>query len=236
MTFRRVKTTLLCMLMLLSWGFSQGAEVEKQSHGSILALVESYLTAEFGQAGNQLVIDLTPLDHRLKLARCEAPLEAFDPPGGIAMGRTTVGVSCASPKPWTIYISANVGLEMPVVVATRDIARGEPIGDDDLSLEIMDTSHLLRGHFSSIEEVSGRSLKRTLRRGQVVTPSMLKVMKTIKRGEQITILASAGPIEVRSRGKALKDGNPGDLIPVINLSSKKKLQARVVEAGLVSMQ
>jgi flagella basal body P-ring formation protein FlgA len=74
-----------------------------------------------------------------------------------------------------------------------------------------------------------------LRRGKVITPSSLVAHKTIKRGEQVTILAGTGGIEVRMRGKAMKNGNPGDLIPVINIKSKKKLQARVVSAGLVKV-
>jgi flagella basal body P-ring formation protein FlgA len=37
------------------------------------------------------------------------------------------------------------------------------------------------------------------------------------------------------QGKAMKNGNPGDLIPVVNVKSKKKLQARVISAGLVEV-
>ena len=112
----------------------------------------------------------------------------------------------------------------------------QPIGPDDLKLEVMDTTHLLRGHFTDIDELLGSRLKRTLRRGRVVTPSMLVEQKSVRRGEQITILSALGTIEVRSRGKALRDGSPGDLIPVQNLSSKKRLQARVVSPGLVSVE
>ncbi|MCU7844431.1 MAG: flagellar basal body P-ring formation protein FlgA [Candidatus Thiodiazotropha sp. (ex Monitilora ramsayi)] len=236
MTCHWITRTILATLLLVVWGSIQGAGDIHQSHASILSAVEHHLTSEFAQTDNRLVIDVTPLDHRLKLTHCDTPLETFDPPGGIGTGRTTVGVSCKAPKPWTLYVSANVGLEMPVIIAKRDLSRGTPIKPGDVALEVMNTTHLLRGHFTSIEEVSGRTLKRTLRRGQVVTPSMLLVQKTIRRGEQITILAGTGPIEVRSRGKAMRDGNPGDLIPVINLASKKKLEARVVEAGLVTIQ
>ena len=236
MTYHWIAKTILATLLLVTWGSIQGAGDTHQSHVSIHSAVEHHLINEFSQTDNKVVIDVTPLDHRLKLTHCEAPLETFDPPGGIGTGRTTVGVSCQAPKPWTLYVSASVGLEMPVIIARRDLSRGTPIEPGDVSLEVMNTTHLLRGHFSSIEEVSGRTLKRTLRRGQVVTPSMLKAKKTIQRGEQITILAGSGPIEVRSRGKAMRDGNPGDLIPVINLASKKKLEARVVEAGLVTIQ
>jgi flagella basal body P-ring formation protein FlgA len=96
-----------------------------------------------------------------------------------------------------------------------------------------DTGGLLRGYFDSLEQVVGRTVKRTLRRDQVVTPGLLKARKTIRRGQKVTILAGHNGINVSMRGKALKHGNPGDLITVQNLLSKKKLQARVVDASRV---
>jgi flagellar basal body P-ring formation protein FlgA len=230
---RSMIPTLFILLMAVIAQASAGAF---QAHQSIISVVEAYLSDTFAQDGDKLLIEVTPLDHRLRLTRCETPLTAFEPPGGVSIGRTTVGVSCQRPKPWSLYVSANVGVELPVVIAKRDIPRGAPIGNDDLALEVMDTAHLLRGHYTAIAEVTGQTLKRTLRRGQVVTPSMLKVRKTVRRGDQITILAGSGPIAVRGQGKALRDGNPGDLIPVVNLSSKKELKARVVSPGLVSVQ
>lgn len=235
MTSQSIKFTLAALCLLCLGGFTQAATQDYQSHDLILSAVDSHLQEEFAGDGDSITIDVSALDHRLQLPLCEEALSTFEPPGGIRLGRTTVGVSCQSPKPWTLYVSANVGRELPVVVALRDIARGAPISEEDLGLEVMDTSHLLRGHFSEIDEVSGQSSKRTLRRGQAITPSMLVAQKTIRRGEQITILSAIGPIEVRSQGKALRDGNSGDLIPVINTSSKKKLEARVLSSGLVSI-
>jgi len=211
------------------------ASPTQQSHKTIIAAVERHLRDAFAGEDEGLILNISPLDHRLRLPLCDADLDTFDPPGGVDIGRTTVGVSCRSPKPWTLYVSANVGREQAVVVAKRNLPRGEPIRAADLKLEVRDISHLLRGHFTDLGELSGRILKRTLRRGQAITPSMLVARKSIRRGESITILSEVGPIEVRSRGKALRDGNPGDLIPVMNLASKKKLEARVVASGLVSM-
>jgi flagella basal body P-ring formation protein FlgA len=216
-------------------GPAQASQTASEAHENILGAVSLHLEQAFSEQGERLKIKVSPLDHRLSLSACGTSLHTFDPPGGIDLGRTTVGVSCPQPKPWTLYVSANVGLEMPVVVATRDIGRATPLQAADLQLRVMDTTHLLRGHFADIDELLGSTLKRTLRRGQVVTPSMLVAKKTVRRGEQITIVSAVGNIEVRSRGKALRDGNPGDLIPVQNAASKKKLQARVVSAGLVSI-
>lgn len=228
-------TLWLLLPALLLASLAQATEPSGQPHPSILQAASDYLQQHFSQHGDQLRIRVSPLDHRLRLTHCDTPLETFEPPGGIGLGRTTVGVSCSRPKPWTLYVSANVGVEMPVVVAIRDLARGDPILPTDLELQRMDTSHLLRGHFTEIDELVGQRLKRTLRRGQVVTPSMLLLLKSVRRGEQITIRSALGSIEVRSQGKALRSGDPGDLIPVENLSSKKRLQARVISPGLVAI-
>ncbi len=225
---------LMLSLLLLS-PLAQASQTRFEAHEHILDAASRHLQKAFAEHGEQLQIDVSPLDHRLSLSPCGSELQTFDPPGGISLGRTTVGVSCPQPKPWTLYVSANVGLEMPVVVAGRDVGRGTPLQAGDLKLQVMDTTHLLRGHFTDFEPLLGSTLKRTLRRGQVVSPSMLVASKTVRRGEQITIVSAIGNIEVRSRGKALRDGNPGDLIPVQNAASKKKLQARVVSAGVVSI-
>ena len=231
------KHSILAALFLSLTALAGQAAAEAfQSHQSIVSTVETYLKQTFARDGENLVIEVTPLDHRLRLSRCDEALTPFEPPGGVSTGRTTVGVSCRQPKPWSLYVSANVGVEMPVVIARRDLSRGTALEADDLELQVMDTSHLLRGHFNTLDEATGQTLKRTLKRGQVVTPSMLLVRKTVRRGEQITIQAGSGAISVRSQGKALKDGNPGDLIRVVNLSSNKELEARVVSPGLVTVE
>jgi flagella basal body P-ring formation protein FlgA len=221
------------MLLCIAAAGSHAESDQHQSHHAIVEAVKEYLLLKVAQNNRHAKIVITPLDHRLKLRQCESPLQTFSPPGGSKMGRTSVGVRCTGPAPWSLYVSAKVGLELPVVVATRDLARGQALTKADLTLETSDTTHLLRGYFESIDEIVGRTLKRTLRRGKVITPSTLVVQKTVARGEPVTILAAAGSIEVRMQGKAMKNGNPGDLIPVVNVKSKKKLQARIVSQGLV---
>ncbi len=204
-----------------------------QPHESILAAAQAHLQETITHQTGETRLELSPLDHRLRLARCSEPLTTFSPPGASMKGKTTVGVRCDKPKPWTLYVSAHIAIQGPVVVALRDLSRGSPIGSEDVALVEKDISRLLRGHFDSPTHVVGRTLKRSLHRDQVVTPSLLLVQNTIKRGQQITILAGNGGIEVRMKGKALRNGNPDDLIPVENLTSRKKIEARVVSAGTV---
>ncbi|MET0066205.1 MAG: flagellar basal body P-ring formation chaperone FlgA [Candidatus Thiodiazotropha sp.] len=232
MPFKTLARILIWLCVTALPGSTMATEA-MQPHQDILDAATRYLAQNLVADNPRARIEPTPLDHRLKLTRCENPLEAFSPPGGIKIGRTSVGVRCDAPAPWTLYVSADVVIEIPVVVVTRDLARGEALEASDLQLQVADTSHLLRGYFESPAAITGETLKRNLRRGQVVTPSMLVVRKTVKRGEPVTILADTGNIQVRMQGKALKQGNPGDLIPVMNTRSKKKIEARVVSKGLV---
>jgi flagella basal body P-ring formation protein FlgA len=221
---------LIWLLPILSL---QARQQPEHPHDAILEAARIHLTSEAAQLSGKARVELSPLDHRLRLHLCGEPLESFSPSGSNTKGKTTVGIRCASPKPWTLYVSGKVFIEAPVVVALQDLARNSVIGAGDVTLVERDTNELLRGYFDSLEQVIGQTLKRSLQRDQVVTPSLLVTRKTIQRGQKLTILAGGEGIEVRMRGKALRHGNPGDLIPVQNLATKKKLEARVVDQGLV---
>jgi len=228
-------TYLLPILMLSHSSLSVGGDRPPayQSHDSIVMAAETYLKGITESQRGNVVIEISPPDQRLRLNRCEGNLEAFSPPGANSMGKTTVGVRCTSHKPWTLYVSANVSHFQPVVVTARNLSRGAVIKSTDVVLSDRDTTDLLRGYYGSTTEVIGNTLKRHIKRNQVLTPTSLMSQKTIKRGQSVTILAGNETVRVRMKGKALRNGDPGDLIPVQNLNSKRKLEARVVSEGTV---
>jgi flagella basal body P-ring formation protein FlgA len=65
---------------------------------------------------------------------------------------------------------------------------------------------------------------------------MVKAPILIRRGEKVSIIASTGTVTVRMEGKALEAGARGDVITVLNLSSKQKVEARVLAPGKVQVQ
>lgn len=229
----RIPSLLAGLIWLLPILSVQAKQEPEHPHDAILEAAKAHLIAEATQLSGKTRVELSPLDHRLRLHLCGEPLESFSPSGSSVKGKTTVGIRCTAPKPWTLYVSGRVFIDGPVVVAQRDLARNSVIGASDVSLVERDTNELLRGYFDSLDQVIGQTLKRSLQRDQVVTPSLLVIRKTIQRGQKLTILAGGDGIEVRMQGKALRHGNPGDLIPVQNLATKKKLEARIIDHGLV---
>ncbi len=236
MTYRCI--ALVCSALLLGAATlpaAAGADARLQPHDDIRETVRAFLLERAQRPGAEIEIEIGRLDPRLRLGRCARALEAYLPPSGRTLGRVTIGVRCDGDSPWSLYVPAQVQAFAPVVVAARQLERGSTLGRGDLRLERRDLGRLHRGYFLDPARVVGKSADQVVRRGRTLDPGMLSAATTIRRGEQVNIVASLGGIEARMRGKALSPGAVGELIRVENLSSGKELQARIVSAGTVAV-
>ena len=94
-----------------------------QSHTSILDAARLYAIERAAARHDRVVANPGALDSRLRLARCEQPLNAFAAPGGKLSGKITVGVRCDGPKPWSLYVPVQVSIPGKAAVAVRDSTR-----------------------------------------------------------------------------------------------------------------
>jgi flagella basal body P-ring formation protein FlgA len=53
----------------------------------------------------------------------------------------------------------------------------------------------------------------------------------IKKGDTITIVAEMPGIRLSTQGKAMSNGGKGDVITFMNTSSRRPVDARIVDAG-----
>lgn len=222
---------LLGTLILPAPTLSAGAV---QSHDSIRDAARRYIEQATGYSMPPTVT-VNRLDNRLRLQACNKPLEAFSPPGRRKLGRVTVGVRCNGNKPWSLYVPVTVALFSNVVVVTRDLPRGAILTSGDLKLVKQDIARLNRGFMEQPTQAIGKTLKRSLQRGQVLTPRQITAPQTIKKGSRVAIIASNSAMRVSMRGKALSGGATGERIRVQNLSSKRELEATIISPGVVKV-
>jgi flagella basal body P-ring formation protein FlgA len=194
--------------------------------------VARYL-AQQTAGGDHLDIQVGAIDSRLRLSACATDLEHFLPPGGRKSGNVTVGIRCMHPKPWTLYVTAQVRHYQKVVVLARSLPRNARLTGADLQLEERDSSLLPLGYFSALEEVEGKHLSRPLNAGYLLHSTVLLAPKVIRRGQEVTLLAQSDGLEVRSRGNALQDGGMGDRIAVKNQHSRQVIEGIIVEEGVI---
>lgn len=227
-------------LGILAWlptaGLAGQAANRWQDHAAIRAAAQQFLQSYVDdQHEGRSEIRLSPLDPRLKLAPCAVPLTAYLPPGGRNMGNTTVGVRCADAGGWNIYVSARIDVFGPVLVTRQPLPRGTRIEAQDLELVERNLSHLPYGYYTDSQPIAGQLAKRTIAAATVITPPMLLEPSLVKRGERVSVIAERGPLQIRTSGKALRDGKSGELIQIRAEGSQRIVDGVVVGQGVVKV-
>lgn len=194
------------------------------------AFATEYMAAQHGPGA---VAQVSPPDRRLRLVRCAQSPEAFLPPGTNAGQLRAVGVRCAGPKPWKLYLSTQTTVTRPVVVAARALTRGERVAAQDLRVVEKDVSRLTGGYYEESAAVAGRELTRSVQAGAPLAPNALRDPVAVARGERVTLVSATGPVEVRVAAVALADAAVGGLVDVENSDSGRRVQGRVEAPGLV---
>lgn len=132
----------------------------------------------------------------------------------------------------SVPVSFLVKRSEPQVVSTKTIRKGETLGAENLELRLVDTTYESRG-FSSLEAVEGKLARGYIGAGKVVTRSMVEFPPLIRRGDVVKVLVRSKTVLVETSAEALRDAREGESLPVRLLETRKHIQARCVEAGLV---
>jgi len=189
-----------------------------------------------GQAPTGAQVEAATLDNRLRLPRCNQPLESAAA-SAATRGAWNIVVACReSGNPlWQVFVPIKVLDLQPVVVLARPVPPGQPLTADVLKIESRDVATLGYGYFTDLQKAVGQTLRRPVSPGAVLTPDAVVARKLIKRGALVTLLGRSGSLEIRAQGKALGDGGDGERISVENLSSRKVVQGVVKDGGTVEV-
>lgn len=122
-----------------------------------------------------------------------------------------------------------------VVTLARSVARGAMIGAGDVVLRPLPE----RGNeqiFTDPAMVVGRRARVGLGEGQPVLLRQLEPLLLVEAGNPLVLTASVDGLTVSAPAEALEDGQLGDVIRVVNLSSRREVKAFVTGRNIVSVQ
>ncbi len=229
----QVNICLISGLLLLVSPVAAGNQSTENLRQTILEFLHIQ-TAK--RAEQDIEITVGRIDRRLKLATCQKSPTAFLAAGAKLQGKLTVGLRCAGPKPWTVYVPAHIKIFAVVIAAAQPLLRGSEISATDIMFVRQELSQLRSGYFTKKESVIGKVLTQNLSAGHAITPKRVKAAFLVRRGEKVTIEASIGTLKVRGKGEALKDAARGELVSVRNSQSKRIVQGVVTKPGTVNVQ
>ncbi len=235
-----LKMKKLILILIICCGFGAGLasaitttskeDIEHAVFNKInLELTKHHISTQSNQRVN---FKVHAIDPRLQLVKCSMPLQV-ELKSAKLVGKISTKVLCQGVKPWSIYVAVSINIYKKVATAKMPLARGLLITYKHIQLIEKEISKLNHGYFIAASKVIGKQLKRSIRLGDVIKPNMLVDPKIISRGEEVTIIASKGVLEIRSIGIALMDGKVGQQIKIKNKKSKQIIKATVVRKGVV---
>lgn len=217
------------LLLLPAAAFSQALQPAE----GIQKAAEQFLTARLsGAEGVQVHVSADALDPRLRLPQCEQAPIGLLPQAARIDARATVGVRCAKPM-WTVYVPVRVETELPVLVLRRALDRNSAVTEADVELKPLRVPGMPASYIGSMEQLAGRHLRRSAAPGTPLSVDMLGEDILVRHGQRVTLVASAGGLEVRAPGEAISDAGPNGRVRVLNLSSRRIVEGQVESRDVV---
>ena len=120
-----------------------------------------------------------------------------------------------------------------IVVPTRDINRGEVIGESDLTFAEVSGTALAPSTATKFETLAGMQTRRLLRAGNAVRAEDVRRPVVVTKGQTVTMTFEAPGIALSAMGRAMGEGGVGDTITVQNPVSFRMVTATITGAGTV---
>jgi len=208
------------------------------SVADIRTAAEQYTQAQLQESAllndaQEYNIEVGQLDSRIQLADCPQPLDtAFH--GQWPSSQPLVKVSCAGPSPWSLYVPVTVSVYHMIATAATTISRGQIVEAGNVTLQKQNIMATHGRFYRTADEVNGQIAKRHLSPGEPLGAHNLDMPKAVKRGDDVVISATSGPIAVKMPAVALSDGRVGQNISVRNTASQRIIRVTITGPGQVA--
>jgi len=181
---------------------------QRQDLPSLQQLAEQFLQSQAAGMPGEVTVSTDPVDSRLSLTACFDP-QAFMPNGARLWGRTTVGIKCVAPAPWTIYVRANIRVIADYLVAATPLRSGQTIGAGDITRMHGDLSTLPNGVATDENQVIGRISSMALRAGTPLRMDALRSQQVVQQGQTVRIVSNGPGFQISAEARALSNASEG---------------------------
>lgn len=183
----------------------------RQDLGALQKIAEQFMKVQTTGLSGTVNIAVEPVDSRLNLAACTSP-QAFMPNGGRLWGRTTIGVKCIAPSPWTIYVRATVQVIAEYIVTAAPLAQGQIIGPNDITKMKGDLSNLPNGIITDPTQAIGRTANISLALGAPIRQDALRSNRVVQQGQTVRVVSTGPGFQISTEARALTNGSEGQMV------------------------
>jgi len=211
---------------------AEGAAARPQSIDAIRRAATALVRKHLGVGTAHIIVTAGELDGRLRLEHCPQALDASLPPDTAPRSEVTVRVNCPRAG-WSVYVPVRVEADLPVLVLQKPVAMGGHIGAGDVAADTRRVAGVFSEFVPDVAALAGHHSRRMLPAGTVLVADMLAADPVVVRGQEVTLIAALGALEVRAPGRVLSDAAAASRVQVQNLSSLKIVEGTVESADTV---
>ncbi|WP_435256939.1 flagellar basal body P-ring formation chaperone FlgA [Thioclava sp. FR2] len=133
---------------------------------------------------------------------------------------------------WLLFFMIPTAVSADAVVSSRIIRSGSIIGANDLSIASISVS----GAAQSVDEIVGLEAKSIIYPGRPILYAQVTAPAIVERNQKVPLIFHSGGLEILTEGKALSRASVGEIIRVLNPSSRKIVTGIVKDDGSVHVE
>lgn len=122
-----------------------------------------------------------------------------------------------------------------IPVLRRPVISGEIIRANDVQMSELRVDALKRDAILEASDLIGRSARRGLRAGEAVREADVRPPVLVARNGVVLITLRVGGMSLTAQGRAVDEGARGDMIRVVNLQTRKTIEAQVIGPDTVAV-
>lgn len=221
-------------ILLLSWLFLQctiANAAPGQDHEAIKATVATFVQQQTAGLPGKVAFNVSDIDQRIVLPAC-SKVEAFLPPGSQLTGRVAIGVRCAEPKGWHIYVPVQIRITRALLISARPLALGQIIHTPDISWQTTETTENVG--ITDISLAVGKVLRYSISAGNILRADMLRDPYSVKQGQSVRLSVQGSHFVLSSSGVALNNASEGEAVQ-IRTTTGRVISGIASEEGVVQI-
>ena len=181
-----------------------------QDSAEITRIAKEFLQKQTANINGEVSITIGQIDSRLKLQMC-SDLSPFLLQGSKAWGKITLGMRCQTPKPWTIYVGAQIKVKGEYYVSAQALSQGQIVSMSDLVKMNGDLTALAPSAIIDPAKIIGRTMQVSVAAGTNLRLDMLKVNAVIQQGQVVKITSIGPGFSVSNEALALNNAAEGQI-------------------------
>lgn len=134
-----------------------------------------------------------------------------------------------------IRFNARVDIYADVLVARHYLKKHQIIQPDDLYVETRNIASLPPDVLTQEKEALGKRTTLAINASEVLRETMVEIPPVVKKGDRVILLVENDQFRITTMAEAKESGRKGDRVKLLNLSSKKEVVGRVIDANTVQV-